>query len=410
EDALQFLSWEEKECIIFFEETIDSLDDDRADSTFSSGSSTPVVDRATPTFMEQRNPSPKGEDIIDLVHGSPTEFSGLVYKPHGTDVTSVSMHPESHFEMRPRRQVTEGYPSEFTFPAPPPPMSNLEGDSFASPFYHPAGSIPTPVIIAQKIAENQAGAAPFSSTSLLTERSSSLESDRSPPPSPDYMGRTGPTTAAKPNKYPGNINVVMGGKDYNQTIAKAAVKVQERKAQVWANLTGAPLNSINLEEKPTNQRNQPTRSTSFRDPMPSKSRQEALSILGLNKNVPKSPSGSKPRVVSSPPDSPSKAGIASTDLRYHGSNPRPGAFPFGSSSKPAAYRPDTRPSENRSSRHNGAQSAHVSSSAPLSPDLVRQRPASAFRPQGITVQFSGRGATDESRRQALRKLGLLKDS
>lgn len=34
----------------------------------------------------------------------------------------------------------------------------------------------------------------------------------------------------------------------------------------------------------------------------------------------------------------------------------------------------------------------------------------SFRSQGVTVQFSGRGATDESRREALRRLGLLKET
>nr|XP_020468983.1 proline and serine-rich protein 2 [Monopterus albus] len=45
----------------------------------------------------------------------------------------------------------------------------------------------------------------------------------------------------------------------------------------------------------------------------------------------------------------------------------------------------------------------------LSPDH-KQKPASMFRPESITVQFSGRGPMTESRKEALRKLGLLKES
>jgi len=48
--------------------------------------------------------------------------------------------------------------------------------------------------------------------------------------------------------------------------------------------------------------------------------------------------------------------------------------------------------------------------SPLSPTGSRPLPKPSFRAQGITVQFSGRGATDEARRNALRKLGLLRDS
>lgn len=48
---------------------------------------------------------------------------------------------------------------------------------------------------------------------------------------------------------------------------------------------------------------------------------------------------------------------------------------------------------------------------PASPEHRRKSlPKQSFRTQGITVQFSGRGATDEARRDALRKLGLLRDT
>ncbi|KAG8005485.1 Proline and serine-rich protein 2 [Nibea albiflora] len=80
--------------------------------------------------------------------------------------------------------------------------------------------------------------------------------------------------------------------------------------------------------------------------------------------------------------------------------------PPGKSFKPPAPTPAPRPP--RHSYH-GVTSQKAQQRA-LSPEHVKRRSNSMFRPQGITVQFSGRGATDESRREALRKLGLLKDS
>lgn len=69
-------------------------------------------------------------------------------------------------------------------------------------------------------------------------------------------------------------------------------------------------------------------------------------------------------------------------------------------SKPPAPTPAPRPP-----RHIVPQKPATSLSADN-----RRRSNSMFRPQGITVQFSGRGEMNESRREALRKLGLLKKS
>lgn len=68
--------------------------------------------------------------------------------------------------------------------------------------------------------------------------------------------------------------------------------------------------------------------------------------------------------------------------------------------------PTPAPKPQRHTIHIGAQKPAPRA---LSPE-PRRKPASMFRPQGITVQFSGRGPMNESRREALRKLGLLKDS
>ncbi|KAJ0012668.1 hypothetical protein NQD34_017002, partial [Periophthalmus magnuspinnatus] len=70
--------------------------------------------------------------------------------------------------------------------------------------------------------------------------------------------------------------------------------------------------------------------------------------------------------------------------------------------KPPAPTPAPRPP--RHSYH-GPTSVPKPPQRALSPDNKR-RTGSLFRPQGITVQFSGKGASEESRKEALKKLGL----
>lgn len=74
--------------------------------------------------------------------------------------------------------------------------------------------------------------------------------------------------------------------------------------------------------------------------------------------------------------------------------------------KPPAPTPAPRPPRNSSHGPVSTQKPAQRASSPQ----YRRKPASMFPSHGITVQFSGRGATEESRKDALRKLGLLKDS
>ncbi len=482
--------------------------------------------------------------------------------------------PESHFEIKPR---LDSLPSEYNPPLP----SGSYGPTDSLSSYHPPGCIPTPVLIAQKIAENQAGGtANFHPSPFL--RRSSLETDKPPSYSADLPVKQGPPTSAKPTRFPANISVILGSKEHqNQSLAN--VNIHERRAQMLANLSGShPL----LQEDPQQAveqkaRNVPTRSISFKDPSPDKSRMEALSKLGLTRNramsggmslatpnstsldpitgaetsdkpleasskLPESnvmtprqsqihvnrkseilrsnslrsqedrnpqPSPSPPAVTQSsyyPPPLENKAStppppeVTSLEFNSYGGksivvNPsvssrnepatsptshepkilppalaNPSEFnPYGGKTKvmipapvpvtrsdlpdilsshidksqtlPAKSEPQ--PTElnsyggksrtinpstglNRSSdsparsfkapvptpaprppRHSyhGAVTTQKAAQRALSPDHKR-RSGSMFRPQGITVQFSGRGATDASRKEALRKLGLLKES
>lgn len=601
DDALQFLSQEEQECLQFFEETIDSLEEsleknDQKPRQLSTSSSGPEeVDgtsspnpRVIVSSILARPPIPKDQDIIDLVQPQPdlVQSKELIFSPTSPDFKSMVQTPESHFEIKPRHDPMDSLPSEYNPPLP----SGSYGPTDSHSSYHPPGCIPTPVLIAQKIAENQAsGPSNFHPSPFL--RRSSLETDKPPSYSPDLPVKQGPPTSAKPSRFPANISVILGSKEHqNQSLAN--VNIHERRAQMLANLSGShPL----LQEDPqqvTDQkaRNVPTRSISFKDPSPDKSRMEALSKLGLTRNramsggmsllaIPNSTSldpltgaetSAKPLEASVPPvtetsirlpksnvatphqsqilldrkseilrtdsflshedrnpqlspsppavtqssyypsplenmaSTPSPPEVTSLEFNSYGGksivvNPsvssrgelassptihEPKILPptlanpsefnsYGGKTKvmtpaPVAVtrsdlpdilsshidksqslpakseplptelnsyggksrtinpstglnRPSNSPAKSfkapvptpapRPPRHSyhGSGTAEKAAQRALSPDHKR-RSGSMFRPQGITVQFSGRGATDASRREALRKLGLLKES
>uniref|UniRef100_A0AAR2IN62 Proline and serine rich 2 n=1 Tax=Pygocentrus nattereri TaxID=42514 RepID=A0AAR2IN62_PYGNA len=253
-------------------------------------------------------------------------------------------------------------------------VTSTGSDAFEESSHQPPpGSIPTPVIIASKIAEHQGTGGTSSLPSVLVQRGRNLESPNSPP------SRRGPPTHAKPHRLPDNINMMLGSREPSpQSIATAAVNMQERRSQMLANL---PPSAHPLEGgEPACVSKPPLRSVSFRDPALDKSRMEALSMLGLTqaKTMPANMvpvSGIKTQ--SSP--------ISRSRLATMPPAPAPRPQRPTGSLRP---RPDPIPQE------------------------IRSKPASkpSFRAQGITVQFSGKGATDEARRDALRKLGLLKNT
>lgn len=86
--------------------------------------------------------------------------------------------------------------------------------------------------------------------------------------------------------------------------------------------------------------------------------------------------------------------------------------PFPSMSKTVTFKPDANV-DGKIARQSTTKSIHDLRQPDFSLEIRRRsgslpRP-SGLRPQGITVQFSGRGSTEEARREALRKLGLLKE-
>ncbi|XP_041833373.1 specifically androgen-regulated gene protein [Melanotaenia boesemani] len=289
DNTLQFLSQEEQECIQFFEDTIDSLeeslvgDDQRSSLVNLPDSSSIPLDKVNglPTSKPNLGVNvPSQHDIIDLVHPEPdlVHTKEPVFNPSNPDFQRMLPTPESHFEVKPRR---DSLPSEYNPPLP----SGSYGSADSHSSYHPPGCIPTPVLIAQKIAENQGGGTSNLHPSSILRRLS-LESEKPPSDSTDTPVKQGPPTSAKPTRFPPNISVILGNKEH-QKQPGANVNIHERRDQMLANLSGTshPLllehSQQTVEQKA---RNTPTRSISFKDPSPDKSRMEALSKLGLNRN------------------------------------------------------------------------------------------------------------------------------
>ncbi|XP_067283515.1 proline and serine-rich protein 2 isoform X2 [Pseudorasbora parva] len=240
EDDLQFLSLEEQECILFFEETIGLLekDDERK------------VERPASHTQTARNHSAVDHDIIDLVHPTPHPNKQKDTLPIRPDFQELKAAPENHYEVKAKRD---------------PPAIHHVSDVPPQEVGHqpPAAS----AIIANKFAEHEG----VTSTSHY----GSLELPQNP------SVKHGPPTHTKPTRLPNSIGVLLGSRDnIPHSIAAEAASVQERREHKLANLNGSEHPLIGGE--PSCVRKLPTRSISFRDPTPDISRMEALSKLGLD--------------------------------------------------------------------------------------------------------------------------------
>ncbi|XP_068163183.1 uncharacterized protein [Antennarius striatus] len=295
DDSLHFLSQEEKECLRFFEDTIGSLEASLEENDLRQTSTTPVnagrameeVDgplTSSPTQLSimasplARPLSPKDQDIIDLVRpeldmAQPRE---PMFNPTNPDFQSMLSTPSSHFEIKPKRDSTVSFPSEYN--------SLMPSGNYGSTdsHYHPPGSVPTPVLIAQKIAESQAGGASSIDPSTLLRRCNQ-ESETKSSLSTDSTLKQGPPPFARTNRFPVSVNMLLGNKDL-QHPPQSNLSIQERRGQT--NLTGSQplLQDVSQQNKETTLNKIPRRSISFKDPSPDKSRMEALSKLGLTRN------------------------------------------------------------------------------------------------------------------------------
>ncbi|XP_072257885.1 proline and serine-rich protein 2 [Pyxicephalus adspersus] len=264
DENLKYLTNEEKNALLFFEETLDAFEDDIEEPPISLNSSTSYY-----SSKSTEDSHSDSDDIIDLVqtghnHGGVSLDTGSVPTTRLSDVTDSPSAPVTI-------PVSPSYREKNHFTEPP-----VDYPKFL-------GAVPTPVIIAQKISEKKAENVHLSSMSPKEEKSP--EPKRSVATSPVNEGHFVFPGApnGKLNRFPNNINVKLGGKQYNKTIAKAAVNIQERKAQVLANLHGPAFFADEIDGKNGEQL---TRRTSFRDVASEQARYEALTKLGLVKETP----------------------------------------------------------------------------------------------------------------------------
>ncbi|XP_038667838.1 proline and serine-rich protein 2-like [Scyliorhinus canicula] len=403
DDFMNYMSHEEKECILFFETTLDSLKDDLEESC--SICSVKSEDPTTPTQINSGN-----EEIIDLVATrSPTTESIPKYDnvlPVDQDCDAPRKEEVRTIEKKPQlKQSAPPLPAKNAAPAPfkkqrsferTSPESKMELARLPYSLDRPPGSVPTPVVIAQKIAEKQVGNGTTSPVSPAESKRFTYEKDQinstSPTESQEFHYKN-----AKLQRFPSNISISVPSRGYSDTISKAAVKVQERKAQVLANLGGTSLLVAELDDQ-QQKVVPPRRSLSFKEAVSIQTKGGALPKLGPVKEYDATDSNIPNGFNSKVRNSPSAQSLQMSPV----SNGTPVASPVPVTPplKALSPKPETKGIPHPSTKLN-TSGIHRSRSV--------QKP-SGFRPQGVTVQFSGRGASDESRKEALRKLGLLRNN
>ncbi|NXU91384.1 PRSR2 protein, partial [Xiphorhynchus elegans] len=418
DESLKYLTHEEQDVLMFFEETIDALEDDLEEMALRDSGIHCQSPRSTEENVSSHSET---EDIIDLVQSTPESSDhegpssrdaepGSYIACKLSDVTwrAESPKPAVPADLPPCPPAPP--PVSDTLPLPPPPPP---------PVQHPKllRSVPTPLIVAQQMCEQQAeGRARFPGAL----REGSPESKKTPVPNGDHFvaPKHPPAPAPKPPRFPSNINITnASGKEFSETISKAAVNVQERRAQVLANISGGALLAAELEEKlHRNDLLSRNRSSSLRDLSSEQTRYEALTKLGLVKGKPAQDqvdhAPSAPQVDVQPKQADAVTNGYQNIHEILKSEPSP-FLPMG---KTVTIKPEVSLAAHKvsSSQQNTEKSCSGYKPPAVSLDMRRRsgslpRP-SGFRSQGITVKFAGRGSTEEARREALRKLGLLKET
>ncbi|XP_074880756.1 proline and serine-rich protein 2 isoform X3 [Buteo buteo] len=398
---------------MFFEETIDALEDDLEEPVLHDSGIHCQSPRSTEENVSSHSET---EDIIDLVQSTPesSDHEGPPSRdtePGMLDTTwrTESPKPAVPADLPPHPPVPPPAMSE-ALPLPPPPPP---------PVQHPKllRSVPTPLIMAQKMSEQQTESR-VRFPSALKEGNSDRK--KTPVANGDYFvgPKHPPTPAPKLHRFPSNINITnVSGKEFNETISKAAVNVQERRAQVLANINGGAFLAAELEEKlQKNDFLSRNRSSSLRDLSSEQTRYEALTKLGLVKGkqaqdqVDHAPSTQQLDVQ------PKQADAVPNGYQNIHEILKSEPSPFLPMGKTVTIKPEVALAANKvsSTQQNTAKNCNDYKQPSLNLDMRRRsgslpRP-SGFRSQGITVKFAGRGSTEEARREALRKLGLLKET
>ncbi|XP_027970518.1 proline and serine-rich protein 2 isoform X1 [Eumetopias jubatus] len=414
DESLKYLTHEEKDVLLFFEETIDSLEDDFEEQVLCDGHS-------LGSLGEYASGHEPGE-VIDLVQPAP-EAGEPECLPAGTDTAGAGpvgkedipvlegRNPEARGPSSPDSagpQTPPVLPSQPVAAAAAPPRKELPAP--APPTEHPKlpRSVPTPLVIAQKMSEKLAGNEALSPASPSKEgkpgdwRTLPSGAPRNGDPFLGHRHMAQP--APKIHRFPSNISVTnSAGKEFNKTISKAAVNVQERKARVLANINGISFLAAGEAEDRAPRADvteQTTRGQSKPCPVHETTSTRAGGHAGTQQQS---------RGVQTEQCLPLPNGFQSI---HDVLKSEPSAFVV-STGKTVTFRPDPALA-GKLARQNASRSFYEHRQPDCGQD-ARKRSGSlpravGFRPQGITVQFSGRGSTEEARREALRKLGLLKEN
>ncbi|KAM8801650.1 proline and serine-rich protein 2 [Rhynchonycteris naso] len=422
DESLKYLTREEKDVILFFEETLDSLEDNFEQVPYDSAERCHF-----PQSQEGSTSSYSEPDVIDLVPpvpvaGEPEGLLGVTDRAGaGTDGkedipvlecgikdVETSSPPEPTVPEAPAQ-----LPSQPAAVAPALPRKELISPP---PSEHPKlpRSVPTPLVIAKKISEKLVGKEALSPISPSKEaRSAEWNTLLFIPP------RTGDRSVwhrhsiqppPKIHRFPSNISVTnSAGKEFNKTISKAAVNVQERKAQVLANINGVSFLSVGEIEDQTQKGDLPEQRKSVLLEQGTCDQSKPGPVQkGVSPRAGGQASSQQSRGVQTEQTPP----LASDFLSIHDVlKSEPGAL--FSAGKTVTIRPSLAPTNNPA--HQQASKSLYKHQQPDCGQAARKQSGSlpravGFRPQGITVQFAGRGSTEEARREALRKLGLLKEN
>ncbi|XP_067173382.1 proline and serine-rich protein 2 [Apteryx mantelli] len=414
DESLKYLTHEEKDVLMFFEETIDALDDDLEEPVLPDSGIHSQSPRSTEENVSSHSET---EDIIDLVQSTPdsSDHEGPPTRDAEPVLDSAwktdSPNPVVPAELPSHPPVPPPPLTREMLPPPPPPPP-------PPPVQHPKllRSIPTPLIMAQKMSEQQMESRVRFPSALKegnSERKKTLVSNGDYPAPPRHP----PPPAPKLHRFPSNINITnVSGKEFNETISKAAVNVQERRAQVLANINGGAFLAAELEEKlRKNDLLGRNRSSSLRDLSSEQTRYEALTKLGLVKGRPAQDQvDHAPGTQQLDDMQPKQADAVPNGYQNIHEILRNEPSPFLPLGKTVTVKPEVALAANKVTQQNTAKGFNDHKQPNLNLDMRRRsgslpRP-SGFRPQGITVRFSGRGSTEEARREALRKLGLLKET
>uniref|UniRef100_A0A8C3R9I7 Proline and serine rich 2 n=1 Tax=Cyanoderma ruficeps TaxID=181631 RepID=A0A8C3R9I7_9PASS len=411
DESMKYLTHEEQDVLMFFEETIDALEDDLEEMALRDSGIHCQSPRSTEENVSSHSET---EDIIDLVQSTPEssdhegpssretepvlDGTGRAESPQPAVPADLPPHPP------PPPAVSEMLP----LPPPPPP-----------PVQHPKllRSVPTPLIMAQKICEQQVESRarfPF------TLKEGNSDRKKGPVANGDYSTapKHPPAPAPKLHRFPSNINITnVSGREFSETISKAAVNVQERRAQVLANINGGALLAAELEEKlHKNDFLSRNRSSSLRDLSSEQTRYEALTKLGLVKGKPAQDQVDRALSTQQLDVQPKQSEPVTNGYQNIHEILKSEPSPFLPMGKTVTIKPEVVLATNKvsSAQQSTEKGCNDYKQPGVSLDMRRRsgslpRP-SGFRSQGITVKFSGRGSTEEARREALRKLGLLKET